>query len=78
MMEQAQMSNEQIGKCSLCHAAIYAGQPRRGIWRYVLPPRVVRTCVCFDVILCSIQHSLVTGAPMPGALVIMPVREDKE
>ena len=78
MMEQAQMSNKQIGKCSLCHAPIYAGEPRRGIWRLLLPPRITRTCVCFDVMLSTIQHSLVMGAPMPGALVLMPVREESE
>lgn len=77
-MSESEKSNKQIGTCSLCHAPIYAGEPRRGIWRRVLPPRIVRTCVCYDVILSSIQYCLVTGAHMPGALAMMPVREDGE
>lgn len=72
------MKSESIGHCFACHAPIYAGEPRRGIWRLLLPPRIVRTCICFDVILGSIQHSLVMGAPMPGALVMMPGREERE
>lgn len=72
------MKRELIGKCFACHAPIYAGKSRRGIWRVLLPPRITRTCQCFDVILGTIQHSLVTGAPMPGALVMMPVREDEK
>lgn len=67
-----------IGQCSLCRAPIYQGQSRHGVWRFVLPPRIVRTCICFDVILGTIQHSLVTGTSMPGALALMPVREDEE
>lgn len=72
------MENEQIGTCHTCKAPIYAGEPRRGIWRFVLPPRITRTCACFDVILYTIQHGLVTGTPMPGALALMPVREESE
>lgn len=67
------MKSEPIGKCFACDAPIYAGEPRWGIWRLLLPPRIVRTCQCFDVILGSIQHSLVMGA-----LVMMPVREESE
>lgn len=66
------MNNEQIGTCFACNAPIYAGGPRHGIWRYILPPRITRTCVCFDMIL----YSLVTGVHMLGALVMMPVREE--
>jgi hypothetical protein len=70
--------NEPISKCSLCYAPIYAGEPRRGIWRRVLPPRIVRTCVCYDVILGSIQYCLIHNTMMPGALALMPVREDEK
>jgi hypothetical protein len=73
----SESEKNEIGKCSMCQAAIYAGEPRKGIWRFVLPPRIVRTCVCFDVILGNIQYSLVTGAPMVGALALMPVCEDE-
>lgn len=72
------MDNEQIGACNTCKAPIYAGEPRRGIWRVLLPPRITRTCQCLDVMLSTIQHSLVMGAPMLGALVMMPVREDEK
>lgn len=69
------MDNTPIGHCSYCNAPIYAGEPRRGIWRYVLPPRIVRTCICFDVILASMQFSLLHNSMMPGALALMPVRD---
>lgn len=72
------MSNEQIGACYVCDAPIYAGEPRCGIWRLLLPPRITRTCVCFDVILASMQWSLLHNSMMPGALALMPVREESE
>jgi hypothetical protein len=76
-MCESEKSNEPIGACSLCHAPIYAGEPRRGIWRRVQPPRIVRTCICYDVILGSIQYCLIHNTMMPGALALMPVREDE-
>jgi len=72
------MDEKPIGKCSLCDAPIYAGKLRRGIWRRLLPPRITRTCICFDVILYSIQYSLITGTMMPSALALMPRREAEE
>lgn len=72
------MSNEPIGKCFACKAPIYAGEPRRGIWRLLLPPRVERTCECFDVILATMQFGLLHHSMMPGALALMPVREDEK
>lgn len=72
------MKNEPIGKCFVCQAPIYAGEPRRGIWRVLLPPRITRTCICFDVILGTIQYSLVMGAPILGGLALMPIREESK
>ena len=75
--QEMRVSNKPIGACSICHEPIYAGQPRRGIWRFVLPPRIVRTCMCFDVMTSTIQHALVTGSPLVGAMAMMPRRDDE-
>jgi hypothetical protein len=75
-MEQTSMIDEPIGACTLCRAPIYQGKPRRGILRWL--PCVVRTCVCYDAILGSIQYALVTGVPMPGAMAMMPRRESEK
>lgn len=77
MTMERDQNNQPIGKCFVCQAPIYAGEPRRGVWRVLLPPRVVRTCVCFDMIRYGIQQSLMMGAPMPSTLVMMPRREDE-
>ncbi len=69
---------ELIGKCFACDAPIYQGNLRRGIWRRLLPPRITRTCICFDVILGSIQYCLIHNTMIPGALALMSVREDGE
>lgn len=66
---------EQIGACPFCNALIYAGAPRRGIWRRLLPPRITRTCACLDVALYSVQQSLLTCTHVPPLMSVRMMRE---
>lgn len=67
--------SEPIGTCPFCDAPMYAGAPRRGIWRVILPPRIERTCQCIDTILYSVQQSLLACTTVPPLMSVRMMQE---